>query len=119
MLERRHSFRRALRLSTPTTATTGSTRRCRLRRHGTIEPWQPQSARPIGSSRTARGIILRFGAFYGPDALQVEDMVRFVRKGWVPLPGRPESFISPVAHDDAASAVVAVLEAESGFYNVV
>jgi nucleoside-diphosphate-sugar epimerase len=71
------------------------------------------------SARGGRGIVLRFGAFYGPDAWQVAELIRFIRKGWVPLPARPESFISPVSHDDAASAVAAALAAEAGTYNVV
>jgi nucleoside-diphosphate-sugar epimerase len=65
------------------------------------------------------GIVLRFGAFYGPDASQLAEMVRFVRRGWGPLPGPAESFMSSVAHDDAATAVVAALNAPAGTYNVV
>lgn len=66
-----------------------------------------------------RGIVLRFGMFYGPDALQVSDLVRFIRKGWVPLPGRPEAYTSAISHDDAAEAVIAALGADPGIYNVV
>jgi nucleoside-diphosphate-sugar epimerase len=66
-----------------------------------------------------RAVILRFGAFYGPDAEQVADLVGSVRKGWAPLPSRPDAFISPVSHDDAAAAVAAALGAEPGVYNVV
>jgi nucleoside-diphosphate-sugar epimerase len=71
------------------------------------------------STRGRRGIVLRFAAFYGPDADQVVDLIRFVRKGWAPLPGGPESFLSSVSHDDAANAVVAALNAKAGAYNVV
>src|SRR5581483_1808525 len=82
-------------------------------------PVYPDRAAHGFSARGGRGIVLRFGAFYGPDAWQVAELIRFIRKGWVPLPARPESFISPVSHDDAASAVAAALAAEAGTYNVV
>jgi len=65
------------------------------------------------------GIVLRFGAFYGPDATQLADLIRSIRKGWVPIPGRPEAFFSSISHDDAAMAVVATLQAGAGTYNVV
>lgn len=65
------------------------------------------------------GIVLRFAGFYGPDAAHVVDMIKFVRKGWAPIPGAPDAFISSVSHDDAAAAVVAALDARAGVYNVV
>jgi 2-alkyl-3-oxoalkanoate reductase len=36
------------------------------------------------------GVVLRFAGFYGPDPL-LRDVVRVVRRGWGPLPGRAES----------------------------
>ena len=66
-----------------------------------------------------RGVILRFAAFYGPDAMQVKAMIDALRKGWAALPGGPDRFISSISHDDAATAVVAALNAPSGAYNVV
>jgi nucleoside-diphosphate-sugar epimerase len=65
------------------------------------------------------GVTLRFGAFYGPDAGHVVDLIGMIRRGWAPVPGPAESFISSVSHDDAASAVVAAVGAPSGVYNVV
>jgi nucleoside-diphosphate-sugar epimerase len=65
------------------------------------------------------GIVLRFGAFYGPDAMQTVAMIRAVRRGWAPLPARPEAFFSSISHDDAAAAVVAALRASPGCYNAV
>jgi nucleoside-diphosphate-sugar epimerase len=41
-----------------------------------------------------------------------------VRRGRSPLPGSPDAYISSVAHDDAATAVVAALELPAGAYNV-
>jgi len=64
------------------------------------------------------GIVLRFAAFYGPDAVQTLDMVKLVRKGWAPLPGPPEAYFSSVSHDDAATAVLAALWLPAGIYNV-
>ena len=65
------------------------------------------------------GTILRFGAFYGPDAWQTRDLVDYVRRGFAPMPGKPSAYVSSVSHDDAAAAVVAATAAQSGAYNVV
>ena len=65
------------------------------------------------------GVVLRFGAFYGPDSRFLRDMIGILRRGWVPIPGAPESFLSPISHDDAAEAAVAALELGAGTYNVV
>ena len=63
-------------------------------------------------------VVLRFGGFYGPDALHVPDLIRFAKRGMMALPGRPEAYFSSISHDDAASAVVAALGVEGGIYNV-
>jgi len=65
-----------------------------------------------------RGIVLRFGAFYGVDARQCLDLIHAVSKGWAPIPGSPDAFISSVTHEDAARAVVAAFDLPSGIYNV-
>ena len=71
-------------------------------------------------SREGRvGVVLRFGLFYGPEDPPTGQLVDAVRRGWFPLPGRPEAYISWIAHDDAASAVVAALGVPAGTYNVV
>ena len=76
----------------------------------------------ISADRTSQagldGVVLRFGMLYGPDSSQLRDMIRVVRGGWSPLPGSPEAFVSPVSHDDAATAVVAALDVPRGVYNV-
>jgi nucleoside-diphosphate-sugar epimerase len=64
------------------------------------------------------GVILRFAAFYGPDAFTLRDMLRTVRRGFSPVPGAPAAYVSSIAHDDAATAVVAALGLPSGVYNV-
>jgi nucleoside-diphosphate-sugar epimerase len=71
-------------------------------------------------SATGRaGVVLRFAAFYGPDSRFLEDLVRGVRHGLAPLFGSPDAYISSIAHDDAATAVLAALELPAGVYNVV
>jgi 2-alkyl-3-oxoalkanoate reductase len=66
-----------------------------------------------------KGIVLRFSYFYGPDPGGATlDIIWFVKKGWVALPGLPEAFISSLSHDDAATAVVSALNIQSGIYNV-
>jgi nucleoside-diphosphate-sugar epimerase len=71
------------------------------------------------SERGGAGVILRFGAFYGPDAEQLLAIIPSLRRGWAPLPSRPEAYISSISHDDAATAVVSALGADAGAYNVV
>lgn len=65
------------------------------------------------------GIVLRFGAFYGPDGRFFADMVRMVNRGFSPLLGPADAYISSVSHDDAAAAVIAALGLPAGIYNVV
>jgi nucleoside-diphosphate-sugar epimerase len=68
--------------------------------------------------RFPNSVIVRFASFYGPDSFATHDMMKFVKKGWFPLPGAPDAYVSSVSHDDAAAAVVAVLTADAGTYNV-
>jgi nucleoside-diphosphate-sugar epimerase len=64
------------------------------------------------------GVVLRFALFYGADGPFTRELVGTVRGGLAPYPGAPQSFISSVSHDDAASAVVAALRVGGGAYNV-
>jgi nucleoside-diphosphate-sugar epimerase len=66
-----------------------------------------------------RGVVLRFAFFYGPRDRFTEDVFRYVRSGWLPIPGSPDGYFSMAHHDDAAAAVVAALSLQSGIYNVV
>jgi 2-alkyl-3-oxoalkanoate reductase len=71
-------------------------------------------------SRSGRvGIVLRFGAFYGPDAFQTADFIKWVKRGWAPMPGSASAYISSVSHDDAAAAAAAATTLPPGVYNVV
>jgi nucleoside-diphosphate-sugar epimerase len=64
------------------------------------------------------GVVLRFAAFYGPDASHVPDLIKMVKRGMAPLPGPAEAFFSSIWLDDAAAAVVAALGVPAGIYNV-
>jgi 2-alkyl-3-oxoalkanoate reductase len=55
------------------------------------------------------GVLLRFATFYGPDSWFTRDLIWYVRRGFVPIPGATESYISSVSHDDAATAVMGAL----------
>lgn len=64
-------------------------------------------------------VILRFAAFYGPDAVQVVDMIKLLHRGYAALPGAGDAYISSVSHDDAARAALEALNLPAGTYNVV
>jgi nucleoside-diphosphate-sugar epimerase len=38
------------------------------------------------TERVGTGIVLRFGAFYGPDAAQIASLIQWIRRGWAPIP---------------------------------
>jgi nucleoside-diphosphate-sugar epimerase len=66
-----------------------------------------------------RGIVLRFGRFYASDSDQTIAMMQAARRGLVLDVGAGDSYAPMIDADDAASAVVAALEAPSGTYDVV
>jgi nucleoside-diphosphate-sugar epimerase len=66
----------------------------------------------------AGGAVLRYGALYGPGA--IDDQVTLVRKRQYPLVGRGGGYSSWVHLDDAASAtVLAVEQVATGVFNIV
>jgi len=65
------------------------------------------------------GVALRFAFLYGSEDRFTQDVFGYVRRGWLPILGRPQGYFSMVNHEDAASAVVAAIDAPSGIYNVV
>jgi nucleoside-diphosphate-sugar epimerase len=85
----------------------------------------PYNLTVLDAERSARrfteaggtGVVLRFAAFYGADAL-MRDIVRVVRRGWSPLPGSADAYWSSISHEDAAAAVIAALEIPAGIYNI-
>lgn len=69
------------------------------------------------SEEGGEGVILRFASFYGPDAM-LRELIATARKGLSPMAGPPSAYWSSIAHEDAASAVVALVDAPAGIYNV-
>ena len=66
-----------------------------------------------------RGVLLRFGLFYGPENRATEENLRLAKTRVGPIPGDPDGFVSSIHMEDAATAVVAALDAPAGVYNVV
>jgi nucleoside-diphosphate-sugar epimerase len=66
-----------------------------------------------------RGIVLRFGSFYGPTARMVDEALRLARFRMSMVGGTPDAYVSSIHTDDVASASVAALDAPAGIYNVV
>jgi nucleoside-diphosphate-sugar epimerase len=67
-----------------------------------------------------RGVTLRMGAFYGPEAQNIVDTLEAARKGFALMTGPGDAYWSQIWVDDAAEAVVAaLLRAPAGVYDVV
>ena len=64
------------------------------------------------------GIVLRFSMFYGPDSAHILDIVKAVRRGFAPMPGGGDAYMSSLWTDDAATAVFAALRVPAGVYNI-
>jgi nucleoside-diphosphate-sugar epimerase len=66
----------------------------------------------------AGGAVLRYGAFYGPEA--IEDQAELVRKRQYPLVGGGPGYSSWIHLDDAASATVLAVEQKvTGVFSIV
>lgn len=65
------------------------------------------------------GVVLRFGAFYGPGSSQSDQILDAARRHIGLAIGRPSGYISSIHVDDAAAAAVAAIGVASGIYNVV
>lgn len=67
-----------------------------------------------------RGIVLRMGYFYGPEAESTLDTLALARRGGAFLAGPKDAYYPAIWVDDAASAVVSALRsAPAGTYDVV
>src|SRR2546422_1115311 len=83
----------------------------------TIEDAEAAAERFTRAGRV--GVVLRFALFYGPGDAFTLATINLIRRGWMPILGSPDAFLSMVSHEDAATAVVAVLGMPTGIYNVV
>jgi nucleoside-diphosphate-sugar epimerase len=63
-------------------------------------------------------VVLRFGMFYAADTAHTRFQLQTARRGLAAMPGPKDTYQSFIHVDDAASAVVAALDAPSGIYNV-
>jgi nucleoside-diphosphate-sugar epimerase len=64
-----------------------------------------------------RGVVLRFGLFYGPEARGTDEMLLVARRRIAPLLGAPDAYTSSIHTDDAARAVIASLDVPAGTNN--
>jgi nucleoside-diphosphate-sugar epimerase len=71
------------------------------------------------TGKGGRGVVLRFGSFYGPTARGVDEALRLARWRMSMLAGKPDGYVSSIHTDDVAGAAVAALDAPAGVYNVV
>ena len=65
-----------------------------------------------------RGIVLRFGGFYGPDAPSTLLMAQLARRRMLPQIGRGTNYTSSIYVPDAGRAVAAALTVPAGTYNI-
>jgi nucleoside-diphosphate-sugar epimerase len=78
---------------------------------------EASAARVTGAG--GAGVALRFALLYGANDPFTRDLFSYVKRGILPMFGRPDGYVSMVTQDDAAAAVVAALEVPAGIYNVV
>ena len=73
----------------------------------------------FAASGGGAAVVLRFGLLYGPDSAHTLETVAAARAGVATEPGPPSAYRSSLTSDDAATAVVAAMDAPPGTYNVV
>ncbi len=85
---------------------------------GSVQRAEANAARFAAAG--GRGVVLRFGGFYGPTTELTQLLVRGARRGVSLDVGDHDAYFPLIAIPDAARAVVAAVEeAPSGIYNVV
>lgn len=90
-----------------------------------LEPLSLNAAMVDAEASTARftagggvGVVLRFGQFVQPESPMTQALLDGAVKGRAPLVGRPGAYQTMVDVGDAATGVVAALDAPAGTYNV-
>ncbi len=76
-----------------------------------------QAAQAI-TAAGATGVALRFAMFMSTDSAHMRTFAQMARRGLWGVFGDDDAFISFIDADDAASAVVAALDAPAGVYNI-
>lgn len=71
------------------------------------------------SESGGRGIVLRFGGFYGAESGMTTNMISMMRRRLLVQPGPGSHFVSSIYIPDAGTAVLASLNISPGIYNVV
>lgn len=71
------------------------------------------------SRQGGTGVVLRFGAFYGPGAGHSEQLFAWARRGVGQVMGPLDRYAPSIHVDDAGSAVVAALHVPAGTYHAV
>ncbi len=71
------------------------------------------------SQSGGRGIVLRFGGFYGVESNLTTDMISMMKRRLLVQPGSGSNFVSSIYIQDAGNAVLASLKLPAGTYNVV
>lgn len=71
------------------------------------------------SESGGRGIVLRFGGFYGPESSLTADMISMMRRRLLVQPGSGAHYVSSIYIPDAGTAVLASLNLPAGTFNVV
>jgi nucleoside-diphosphate-sugar epimerase len=66
-----------------------------------------------------RGIVLRFGLFYGPTVRGTDEALRLARWRMAMVGGKPDAYLTSVHTDDVAGAAVMAMDAPAGIYNAV
>ena len=70
------------------------------------------------SAAGGRGIVLRFGGFYGADAPSTLETVHLARRRMMPQIGSASNYFASICVPDAGRAVAAALDVPAGVYNV-
>jgi nucleoside-diphosphate-sugar epimerase len=85
---------------------------------GTRSTVDAESAAASVTAAGGVGVVLRFAMFMAPDSAHIHSFVNAARRGLFAMIGAAEGFTSLVHIDDAATAVLAALDAPAGTYNV-
>ncbi|MEJ2010338.1 MAG: NAD(P)-dependent oxidoreductase [Acidobacteriota bacterium] len=71
------------------------------------------------SESGGRGIVLRFGGFYGVESKMTTDVISMMSRRLLVQPGPGSHYVSSIYIPDAGTAVLASLNLAAGVYNVV